>query len=172
MTLPNATEYAPYYEKYISKVPANVNILDYLAQQKHLFTDFIKGIPEDKLSYKYEDNKWTVRQAIVHVIETERIFAYRSLAFSRNEKTPLPGFDQDIYVENNMVSHLDADHLLQDFSISRDGSLIMFKGFVPDQWKRQGTGSDNPMSVRAGAYIIAGHLNHHMEIFVERYGLK
>jgi len=99
------------------------------------------------------------------------VFAYRALAISRNDKTPIPGFDQNVYVDNNFVSHLDAEHLWQDFSITRNGSIIMLKGLVDEQWLRIGTASDKPVSVRAAAYMIAGHLNHHMGIFKERYGM-
>jgi len=170
-SVPNDTEYAPYYETYISKVPKDVNILHYLVDQKNSFLEFIKGLSDEQLSLKYAEDKWTVGQVLMHIIETERIFAYRALAFSRNEKTPLPGFDQDVYVANNSVGHLDLEYFWQDFSISRNATVIMFKGFTEEQWLRIGTGSNNPMSVRAGAYIIAGHLNHHIGIFKERYGL-
>jgi len=169
--IPNVNEYAPYYETYISKVPKDQDILHILLEQKILFVEFIKGLTEEQLQYAYEPGKWTARQAIMHIIETERVFAYRALAISRNDKTPIPGFDQNVYVDNNFVSHLDAEHLWQDFSITRNGSIIMLKGLVDEQWLRIGTASDKPVSVRAAAYMIAGHLNHHMGIFKERYGM-
>ncbi len=169
--IPNAEEYAPYYETYISKVPKDKDILHILLEQKNDFLGFIKNLSPEQLDSAYESGKWTVRQALMHIIETERIFAYRALAFSRNDKTAIPGFDQNQYVDNNTVSHLDTEHFWQDFSITRSASIIMFKGFVDEQWLRVGTASENPASVRALAYMIAGHLNHHAEIFSERYGL-
>jgi len=169
--LPKTNEYAPYYETYISKVPKDTDIIKILEEQKSKFLGMIRSLSDEQLNYAYDLGKWTVRQSIMHIIETERIFAFRALVISRNDKTSIPGFDQNVYVENNIVNHLDIDYLAKDFSATRNSSTIMFRGFADEQWLRIGTASDNPVSVRATAYMIAGHLNHHLALFKDRYGI-
>ena len=165
---PSKGDNNPYYDSYINKVPDG-DILEYLIAQKIRFVDFIQDMNDNKLDYKYAEDKWTLRQGIMHIIETERIFAYRALAVSRGESKNLPGFDQDAYVDNNKVAHLDKEYLWQDFAITRNASMIMFKGFTDFHWEKMGMMSDNPFRVRAIPFILAGHLEHHKRIFVEKY---
>jgi uncharacterized damage-inducible protein DinB len=162
------TEYAPYYSSYI-QMASNVDMLEELEICLHEFIKFVQNIPMDKFDYRYEDGKWTIKEIIQHVIDTERIFSYRALRVSRNDKTSLPGFDENDYISNTDAKDRHLQSLLTELSIVRQSTLALFKSFSPLQLERLGTASNNNISVRAIGFILIGHQKHHQKIFEERY---
>jgi len=158
----------PYFWTYINKCPKG-DIMQFLIDQKEEFLNLLKTIPADKLEYSYAEGKWTLKQSIVHVIETERIFAFRALAASRGDEENIPGFDQDIYIANNDVSHISHQLLLDDFAITRNSTIVLFAGFSEKNWEKAARISAHLTMARSLPYMMAGHVQHHIEIIKERY---
>ncbi len=161
-------EYNSYYGTYIAKV-TSPNIVSGLQESRQEFLKFVEDIPEDKLPYAYAEGKWTVAEVIQHLLDTERIFNYRALCFARNDKSPLPGFEQDDYVPFSGANSLTKEQLVNDYKAVRDNSIALFSNFSPEMLERIGTGSGSPMSCRAAGYIMIGHQYHHLEVLKERY---
>jgi uncharacterized damage-inducible protein DinB len=162
------SEYSNFNATYI-KAAANVELIEELEICLHEFIRFVQNIPMDKFDYRYAEGKWTIKDIIQHVIDTERIFAYRALRISRNDATPLPGFEENDYVENTKANERGIQDLLAEFSAVRYATLFLFKSFSEEQLKRMGTASGTAISVRAIGFIIIGHQKHHQNIFQERY---
>jgi hypothetical protein len=168
MTRPDSTEYAPYYDKYVSLVPDG-EIAATLGRQIESTLDLLGGLSEAHGGLRYAPGKWSVKEVIGHLIDAERIFVHRALRFARNDRTPLASFDENSYVDNaNFDSRRLAD-LAGEFECLRKSSLYLFKNLDGDSWLRRGVASDNEVSVRALAYIVAGHELHHVEILRSRY---
>ncbi len=161
-------DYNPYYKTYIEKV-GDVALLDALKKQCDNFPKFMASIPKEKLTYAYAENKWTILEALQHIIDTERIFQYRALRFSRNDKTPLPGFDQDFYVPESMANKKSIALMIAEYKSVREATIHLFTHFDERILKRVGMASDSPMSVGALGFIICGHQRHHRDIIRERY---
>lgn len=161
-------EYSNFNATYV-KAAANVELIEELEICLHEFIRFVQNIPMDKFDYRYAEGKWTIKDIIQHVIDTERIFAYRALRISRNDTTPLPGFEENDYVENTKANKRGIQDLLAEFSAVRYATLFLFKSFSEEQLKRMGTASGTAISVRAIGFIIIGHQKHHQNIFQERY---
>lgn len=164
----SVNEYSNFNATYI-KAAANVELIEELEICLHEFIRFVQNIPMDKFDYRYAEGKWTIKDIIQHVIDTERIFAYRALRISRNDTTPLPGFEGNDYVENTKANERGIQDLLAEFSAVRYATLFLFKSFSEEQLKRMGTASETAISVRAIGFIIIGHQKHHQHIFQERY---
>jgi uncharacterized damage-inducible protein DinB len=164
----SVNEYSNFNATYI-KAAANVELIEELEICLHDFIRFVQNIPMDKFDYRYVEGKWTIKDIIQHVIDTERIFAYRALRISRNDTTPLPGFEENDYVENTKANERGIQDLLAEFSAVRYATLFLFKSFSEEQLKRMGTASETAISVRAIGFIIIGHQKHHQHIFQERY---
>ena len=164
---PNENEFASFQKKYIDTVSGDV--FETLKQQQEDFSEFIDALSPEQLDFRYAENKWSIRELIVHIVDTEIIFNYRALAISRGEKQVLPGFEQDAYLSFAKIEHLDKEYLLNYFMITRYASLILFKGFTDEQWDLTGKVSEYEMSLRSFPYMLAGHLNHHVSILNERY---
>ena len=165
---PKPGDYNPYYDRYISLIEGD-DIIEVLKDQIKLSEVFLRNLTEEYGNYSYEEGKWTVNEVLGHVIDTERIMAYRALAFARNEEQPLPGFEQDDYVIESNFNERKLDNLVNEFIAVRESNIILFKSFDKDILKRKGTASDNEISVIALIYIIAGHEKHHLRILKERY---
>jgi uncharacterized damage-inducible protein DinB len=161
-------EYAGFFSTYIN-ILENVNLNEELEICLHEFIRFVQNIPLDKFDYRYAERKWTIKEIIQHIIDTERIFSYRALRISRNDKTPLPGFDENEYVDNTNANARSIQDLLTEMAVVRQSSLSLFKSFSSEQLLRIGTASNNQISVRAIGFIIIGHQKHHQKIFEERY---
>lgn len=162
-------EYAPYQEAYIKLVDNAYNLVEELEINVHNFVHFVREIPMDKYDYRYAEGKWTIKDIIQHLIDAERIFAYRALRFSRGDETALPGFDENTYADNAHGSNRSINDLLTEMSALRHANIMMFKSFTTDDLMRKGTASGYTVSVRAFGFLIIGHQNHHMKIFKERY---
>jgi hypothetical protein len=165
---PQPNEAASYYSKYIDLV-AGDDILAALKKQAEETATFLATIPEEKSQHRYDPDKWTIREVLNHVNDGERIFLFRAFWFARGLPEPLPGFDQDVCVQAAQANDVSwADHVAE-FHALRLTSLSLF-GNLPDQaWSRTGTANDTPFTVRALAYIMAGHVGHHVSVIKERY---
>ena len=170
MNRPDKAEYDPYYERYISLVE-NHDIIDALAAQPTTLQDLITPVPEEKGSFAYAAGKWSVKELLGHLIDGERMFAYRLFRISRGDETPIEGFEQDGYIENAHSNERSFADLLEEFSLLRRANMIFFNNLTDDDWARVGTANNVKISVRALAYIMAGHIEHHLSILKERYQL-
>ncbi|MBP4142600.1 DinB family protein [Flavobacterium sp. I-SCBP12n] len=161
-------EYAEYFFPYIS-VLGDATLIEELEISLHEFIRFVQNIPMDKFDFRYAEGKWTIKEIIQHVIDTERIFAYRALRISRNDQTPLPGFDENNYVNNTQANTRSIQHLLTELSAVRHSNIYLFKSFSNEQLERTGIASNAGISVRAIGFIMIGHQKHHQRVFEERY---
>jgi DinB superfamily len=167
---PAKTEYAPYYEKYISLVPEE-DVLVALDQQLAETLILLRGVSEQHGAFRYEPNKWSVKEVLGHLIDTERIMSYRALRIARNDRTPLSGFEQGDYVKNGDFDQRSVQSLAREFEQVRRASISLFRNLGPSAWQRLGTANNVEVSVRALAYIVAGHELHHKVILRDKYGL-
>jgi uncharacterized damage-inducible protein DinB len=167
MKPPQADEYAPFCQTYIDTVSDNV--IAELEHQVNSFPAFLKGITTDKTTFAYAEGKWTLKELVGHVIDTERIMAYRTLRIARNDQTPLPGFEEKDYVEYAHFADRTMESLAQEFAAVRRANMYLINSFNEEEINRIGTSNGSPMSVRALIYILAGHVNHHRKIIEERY---
>ena len=161
-------EYHNYYKPYLDIVgDETLDVI--LVDSAERFKKMIVELPEEKLHYTYVEGKWTIAQLIAHLIDAERVFQYRALRFSRNDKSNLPGFDQDAFVANSNVDKRTKIDLLKEFSAVRESTLQLFNSFSEETLAFVGTASDTPMSVRAIGFMISGHVLHHLKVINERY---
>ena len=165
---PESKEYNPYYETYIGKVGEG-DILSILSQQSQTIPAFFKGLAADRWDYRYANGKWTIKEVIQHVIDTERIFAYRALRVARQDQTPLPGFEENDYVPTSFANDRSRAELLADYKAVRQATVSLFDSFRDDMLFQMGTASNSPISVRALGFITIGHENHHCQVIKERY---
>ncbi|MDB5138523.1 MAG: damage-inducible protein DinB [Mucilaginibacter sp.] len=160
-------EYSAYAVRYVDLV-GDEPILEILEQQQKNTYDIFTGIDISKADYAYAEGKWTIKQVLGHMADTERVFAYRALVFSR-EAIELPGFEQDVYMEKATFNIRTLEDIANEFKTIRESSIYLFKSMNEEQLTQKGIASGNPVSVRALAYMIAGHEMHHIKILKERY---
>lgn len=165
---PGRAEAAEYYYKYIDQVPAG-DIRDLLAAQAAEVAALLDGISEEQSRHRYAPDKWSIRQVISHVNDTERVFSYRALWFARGFSNALASFDQTIAIESAGADDRSWASHVEEFRAVRAATVALFRGLPASAWDKQGIASDNPVTVRALAYIAAGHLTHHVRILRERY---
>ena len=168
LTRPAADEYNPYYARYISKVPEG-DITQTLTSQLMSTLEFLETIPESKGDHLYAPGKWTVKEVLLHVIDAERIFAYRALRIARGDATPLASFEQDDYVPMSRAGERTVRDLAEELGHVRRASIALFEHLDEEAMARRGTASNAPVTPRALAYIIAGHEVHHVAILREKY---
>src|SRR5579871_5565636 len=168
ITRPAATEYAPYFEKYVSLVSAP-DVLAALEDQPRETLGILSTLSEEQAASSYAPGKWTIKEMLGHIIDTERIFSYRALRFGRNDITALASFEQDGYVLASGSNGRSLADLIDEFVCVRRATVWLFRSLDSDAWTRQGTASGNPLSVRAIAYIIAGHELHHRRVLQDKY---
>ena len=165
---PDASEYAPYYGRYISLVSA-ADILAALEEQPRETQALLSALSEAHGHYRYAPDKWSVKELLGHLIDTERVFAYRALRIARNDRTPMAGFEQDDYVRHGDFEVRQLANLIEEFACVRRASLFLFQQFSPEAWMRRGIANQKEISVRALAYIIAGHELHHRQVLRAKY---
>jgi hypothetical protein len=165
---PQPDEYAPYYGRYISLVEGE-DILSTLDQQRRQTMMLLSGRDEEDGDFRYAPEKWSAKEVLGHVCDTERVFAYRALRISRADATPLEGFEQDDYVRNGPFAHCALADLVEDFIAVRRAILSLLRNLDEAAWMRREVANKNEVSVRAIAYIIAGHELHHRRILEEKY---
>jgi uncharacterized damage-inducible protein DinB len=164
-----SNEYPAYAEIYVSQVDTTWTLVEELEISVHNLIRFIQNIPMDKHDYRYAEGKWTIKDILQHLIDAERVFAYRALRFSRNDATDLPGYDQDLYVDNAHANKRHMKDLLTELSTVRHSTMQLFGSFSEEQLLKSGIASGYNVSVRALGFMIIGHQNHHMKVFRERY---
>jgi hypothetical protein len=165
---PQKGEFLPYYEKYIDLV-ASGDVLSTLSRQMADTQALLRSLPASVATYRYAPGKWSVNELIGHLIDSERIFAGRALRFARNDPTPLPGFEQDDYVTNSSFDSYPLAELASELGSVRESTIFLFQHLQEDAWMRRGMANGAEVSVRALAYIIAGHELHHREMLQARY---
>jgi len=165
---PERHEAAPYYFTYIDRVPAG-DILEILAAQLDETLSFLDRISEEQSLHSYAPDKWTIRQVLNHINDTERLFVCRAFWFARGFDTPLPSFDQNICAAAARANDVSWARHIDEFRTVRSATLTFFRNLPADAWLQNGIASDNPFTVRALAYMAAGHLIHHTAILQERY---
>ncbi|SFW22386.1 DinB superfamily protein [Cellulophaga fucicola] len=161
-------DYNPYYKGYIDLVE-DVSLLIALEKGREQFKKLLAAIPDEKLVFAYAPEKWTIAEALLHIIDTERIFQYRAMRFSRLDATPLPGFEQDDYVPVSGANKRTKQSLLQEFLDVRASTISLFKHLNDDQLRFRGSASNSPMSTAAAGFVLCGHQEHHSKIILERY---
>lgn len=162
------SEYAGNFGTYI-KEAGDGDLIEELEISLHDFIRFVQNIPMDKFDYRYAPGKWTIKDIIQHIMDCERIFAYRALRFSRNDQTSLPSFEEDDYANSTNSNARSIQDLLTELSALRHSNLLFYKSLSEEQLKRIGTASNNQISVRALGFVIIGHQKHHQKVFEERY---
>ena len=168
---PGSDEYAPYYDTYVSKVP-NRDLLQLLKEQIEETCALLNKVPESGADAAYAPGKWTIKEVAGHIVDTERIMAYRLLRVSRCDATPLPGLEQDDYVRGGRFQARTLASLLEEFRLARASTLALLEGLGESTLTRRGVADGKPVSARALAYIIAGHERHHVGILQHRYRLS
>ena len=168
---PQTTEAAPYYFTYIDQVAAGdgVSIEDHLEHQLDEALALFSGISEEKSLHRYAPGKWSIREVLNHLSDAERLFSFRTLWFARGLDTALPSFDQNIAITGAAADSIPLSAHLEEFRRVRLASVSLFRNLPADAWMRSGIASDNRFTVRALAYIAAGHVTHHLRILRERY---
>jgi hypothetical protein len=165
---PDSDEFASFYAGYISKVPDG-DIVETLASQITGTAAFLRSLPESQGDHRYGPGKWSIREVIGHMTDAERVFAYRAMRFSRGDETPVPGFDENFYVANSTFGARSIGDLASEFEHVRHATVHMLRGLDEAAMTRRGTANGNAVSVRALAFILAGHERHHLEILRTRY---
>lgn len=165
---PAEREYDPYYRPMIDLVP-DEPVLTVLEDQRHELMGFLGSLDKATADFRYRPEKWSVKEVLGHVVDTERIFGARALCFARGEKIPLPPFEQDEYVRSAGFDKRSLSSLSREFEAVRQSTESLFDGFDKDQWNRGGVANEVHMTVRAVAYIVAGHAAHHLAVIRDRY---
>jgi hypothetical protein len=166
---PADTEYAPYFGRYVSLVPEG-DIVTVLEDQIADLRRFAGSVPADRESFRYAPDKWSVREVMGHLVDAERVFGYRGFCISRGEQAPLPSFDEQVYVSQSGYDRVPLAELADELVSLRRANLAWLRRLEAGAWTRIGTSSAQPVSVRALAYVMAGHCRHHMGVLHDRYG--
>jgi uncharacterized damage-inducible protein DinB len=166
---PEQGEYRPYTTMYIDLVPDDELVLQHLWDNVQMFKGLVGPLSEEKLGTPCAEGEWTIKEIVSHVIDAERIFAYRALRFARNDTTELAGFDQNSYVTYAGANERSIEDLLDELTAVRTATLALFKSFGDEVWQRSGLSNGHKLSVRAALYIIAGHELHHINSIKENY---
>lgn len=165
---PLAGEYGSHFEPYIKKVP-DVDLTVLLESQIEEFIQLLSGGSEEQAKFRYAEGKWSLKEVLGHIADTERIMSYRLLRIARGDKTPLPGFEENLFVAHAQADARSMNDLLQDFAAVRIATLSLFRQLDDEAWMRVGNTSGYDITARATAYVIAGHAIHHMGIMKDRY---
>ncbi|PYS86888.1 MAG: hypothetical protein DMF62_14295 [Acidobacteria bacterium] len=170
MNRPETSEYDAYYERYVSRV-ADEDIIPVLESQPAELRSMFSNVGDDRGNYKYADDKWTLKEVLSHLIDGERMFAYRVLRISRGDETPIEGFEQDGYIENSNANNRPFAELLEEFDLQRRSNVLLIKNLSEEATKRLGMASGLEVSVRGLIYIMGGHVRHHFAILKDLYSI-
>lgn len=165
---PAEDEYATYYHEYVSRVPDG-DLLETLDSEMHRVVELLDPLDDEGARFRYADGKWSVKEVLGHVIDGERLFAFRALAFGRGDGEAFPSFDEQLYVRSGRFDERDLDGLLEEFRLVRLSTIALFRSFEADVWDRRGTASGCEFTTRAKAWLLAGHQAHHTDVLAERY---
>lgn len=161
-------EYDVYYKQYIDQAP-DLGLVEALESSYEETLSFLKNIPEDKILFRYAPEKWSLKEIVQHLIDTERMFQYRALRISRNDKSPIQGYDHNVYVEESQADHRTYSSLLEEYNHLRKSTILFYTNMFPGQVNRIGLANGKPFSPLAIGYVICGHEKHHVKVFKERY---
>ena len=161
-------EFNHFYATYLNMV-GEESLMEALESSRDWFVSYSSVLTAEKLAYAYGPTKWTVAEVLIHITDTERIFQYRAFRFSKNDQTPLPGFDHEDYVKSSESKKRTKEDIIAEFLAVREATLVLFRSMSKENLKRIGTASDMPWSVAALGFVISGHLKHHAKILEERY---
>jgi len=168
---PEPSEYSDYARRYVDRVPGS-DVEGTLARQLAATVAMLRPVDDARArTYSYAPGKWTINDIIAHVVDSERVFAYRALCIARGEQKSLPGFEQDEYAKLANATDRSLTSLIDEFQIVRKSTLALFASFSDDVWQRRGTANERPVSVRGVAFVLTGHELHHVAVLQERYGL-
>lgn len=162
-------EHNPYYRRYIDKLHTEIRLVESFTEGLENVMKFFLAIPENKLMHQYEHGKWTIKEILQHLIDTERIFMYRCFRIARRDTTSLAGFNQEIYIAPSGANHKSIEQLLDEYQTGRENSICILKSLSDDDLAFVGDANGGAMSARAAAFTIPGHDIWHMEIIKERY---
>jgi hypothetical protein len=168
MAKPSASDYAPFYETYV-KLVKDDDLIKALHSSLDEIHENLASIPADKMDYAYAEGKWTVRELLQHMIDTERVFSYRAMAFARGEQQDLPGFDENKYASTANVEARNISEMKEELLTLRRSVYLMYKGLTEQDLTRSGLANKNGVTVNALGYIIIGHVRHHFAVIKERY---
>jgi len=168
MARPDLSRVPDYYHNYINEVKEN-DLMEAIRNQAASFVQFMESIPAEKYNYKYAADKWTITEIIQHILDAERVFAYRGLCFARGEKKPLPGFEENDYAANSKADKRDWNELINEYKAIRKSTEFLFGSFDEEQLDASGIASGKSIYVLGIGFIIVGHINHHTKIIKERY---
>lgn len=168
MYRPLETEYAPYFQRYVAHVTED-EILPVLRSQIDGLDLLLDRVTPEHETFRYAEGKWSVREVAGHLIDAERMFGYRALCIARGESQNLPGFDENTYMTSAPYDRIHLEDLLSEFRLVRLSNIAMLRNLDETAWTRIGTANGAPVSVRALAFIMAGHVRHHMGVLSERY---
>jgi hypothetical protein len=166
---PAADEYAPAFAGYVARIGNDENILTVLTDQLDQLLARMAAVHEARGDFRYAPGKWTLKEVVGHLSDTERVFAYRALSIARGDPAPLPSFDDQAWVAEMGAGDRTLAEMVEEFEVVRRASLMLFRHLPPSAWLRRGTANGHPASVRALAYIMAGHARHHLEVVEARY---
>ncbi|WKK66888.1 DinB family protein [Lutimonas zeaxanthinifaciens] len=162
-------DYPAYFDTYIKVLDKDLSLLEYLEQSLELFEQILYDVSEEKYEFRYQPGKWTIKEVVQHLIDTERVFVYRALRFSRKDKKPLAGYDENDYVANYEINQRDFHKLLDEFCLLRRSTILMFEDFDKEVLALTGEVESGEFSVEALGYICSGHVLHHLNVIQERY---
>lgn len=168
MPRPDLQRVPTFFQGYVNST-TEVDLMQALQNSTANFLTFLQTIPPDKHDYRYAEGKWTLKELLQHVIDAERVFAYRALRFARKDNTPLPGFNENLFAQNSKAGKRKWEDMVNEFSLLRKANEMMFASFDEDQLDSSGVSNNNPIYVLAMGFICAGHVNHHLMIMKERY---
>lgn len=168
MPRPDPARVPDYFHKYINQVQEN-DLMDALQKQQDSFLSFLETVTAEKSLYRYAEGKWSIKEVVQHIIDTERIFIYRALCFARKETASLPGFDENAYADNSAADKRDWQSLIDEFRAVRNSAVLLFRSFNEEQLNSGGISNGNSNYVLGLGFIIAGHVTHHASILKERY---
>ncbi len=166
---PDPKEYANHASQYIDLLPDDGLVLQHLENNFFVVKKLIYSLPEEKLLYRYAEKKWSIKEVLIHMVDDERIYAYRSLCFARNEAKPLPGFDEKDYAYFSKADERSLQNIFEEYEAVRRATITLFNGLPEESFSRTGIGDSRHSSVRAMVYHIAGHELHHLSIIRDRY---
>jgi len=161
--------FAEYFQHYINLVDDNEDVITALEHTHKRTNEFLDLITEEQGNYAYAEEKWTIKELLTHLIDTERIFCNRALRIARNDKTDLPGYDHDEYVKYSGSNERSLCEICKEYNLVRQGTISLFKSFTDVMLNREGTANNNKLTVLAIGFIISGHETHHINVLEEKY---
>jgi hypothetical protein len=169
ISVPPAQQLSTYYQSYLKYIPADADLLSLIKEQAVSTPHFLSSVPADKESFVYAPGKWMLKEVAGHICDTERILSYRALRISRGDRTPLPGYDENLYTPNSNYGKRSLQNISDELATVRQATISLFSNMDKNMYDRTGTANDSEVSVRAICFFIAGHQSHHLEVIRQRY---